>query len=33
MGPEGGYLGGRVVARGTVQDVKSSKESITGKYL
>ena len=33
MGPEGGYLGGRIVARGTVQDVKSSKESITGKYL
>ena len=33
MGPEGGYLGGRVVARGTVQDVKNSKESITGKYL
>ena len=33
MGPEGGYLGGRVVARGTVQDVKSFKESITGKYL
>ena len=33
MGPEGGYLGGRVVARGTVQDIKNSKESITGKYL
>ena len=33
MGPEGGYLGGEVVATGTVQDIKDSKESITGKYL
>ena len=33
MGPEGGYLGGEVVACGTVQDIKNSKESITGRYL
>lgn len=33
MGPEGGYLGGEIVATGTVQDIKNSKESITGRYL
>ena len=33
MGPEGGYLGGEVVATGTVQDIKDGKESITGRYL
>ena len=33
MGPEGGYLGGEVVATGTVQDIKDSKEIITGRYL
>ena len=33
MGPEGGYLGGEVVATGTVKDIKDSKESITGRYL
>ena len=33
MGPEGGYLGGEIVATGTVQDIKDSKESITGRYL
>ena len=33
MGPEGGYLGGEVIAKGTVQDIKNSKESITGMYL
>ncbi len=33
MGPEGGYLGGEIVARGTVQDIKNNKNSITGKYL
>ena len=33
MGPEGGYLGGEVVAKGTVQDIKNNKNSITGRYL
>ena len=33
MGPEGGYLGGEVVAKGTVEDIKNNKESITGRYL
>ena len=33
MGPEGGYLGGEVVATGTVQDIKDNKKSITGRYL
>ena len=33
MGPEGGYLGGEVVAVGTVEDIKKNKKSITGKYL
>ncbi len=33
MGPEGGYLGGEVVACGSVQDIMNNKESITGRYL
>ena len=33
MGPEGGYLGGEVVASGTVQDIKENKKSIMGRYL
>ena len=33
MGPEGGYLGGEVIAEGTVHDIKNSKKSITGMYL
>ena len=33
MGPEGGYLGGEVIAKGTVHDIKNSKKSITGMYL
>ena len=33
MGPEGGYLGGDVIASGTVKDIKDTKESITGRYL
>ena len=33
MGPEGGYLGGEVVAKGTAQDIKNSDKSITGRYL
>ena len=33
MGPEGGYLGGEVIAKGTVHDIKNSKKSITAMYL
>ena len=33
MGPEGGYLGGEVIAKGTVHDIINSKKSITGMYL
>ena len=33
MGPYGGIAGGRIVATGTVDDIKNSKESITGKFL
>jgi excinuclease ABC subunit A len=33
IGPEGGALGGRVVAEGTPEKVAKSKESFTGKFL
>ena len=33
MGPEGGDDGGRVVAQGSVEDVKKNKNSYTGAYL
>lgn len=33
MGPEGGYLGGEIVAKGTVEDIKNNEKSITGRYL
>jgi excinuclease ABC subunit A len=33
MGPEGGDNGGRVVARGTPEDVARSADSHTGRYL
>ena len=33
MGPEGGILGGKIVAKGSVEDIKNNKDSITGKYL
>jgi excinuclease ABC subunit A len=33
LGPEGGRGGGRIVAEGRPQDVKQSKDSITGKFL
>ena len=33
MGPEGGYLGGEIVAKGTREDIKNNKNSITGKYF
>jgi len=33
IGPEGGENGGRVVAKGTPEQVAESKDSFTGKYL
>ena len=33
MGPGGGVHGGRVVAKGTTEEIWSNKESVTGKYL
>ena len=33
MGPGGGEAGGRIVASGTPEQIKTSPESITGKYL
>ena len=33
MGPGGGDAGGKIVAAGTVNEIKNNKESITGRYL
>lgn len=33
MGPGGGQQGGRIVARGTPEEIAGNEESITGKYL
>lgn len=33
LGPGGGDNGGKVIATGTVDDIKSNKDSITGQYL
>ena len=33
LGPEGGHRGGRIVARGTPEDVAKVSESYTGQYL
>ena len=33
MGVEGGRGGGRIVSEGTLEDIRKSKESITGKYI
>ena len=33
VGPEGGERGGKIVARGTPEDVAKSEASYTGKYL
>jgi len=33
LGPEGGDAGGKVVAKGSPDEIASSKESLTGKYL
>ncbi len=33
MGPGGGEAGGRIVACGTPEDIKNSRESLTGRYI
>lgn len=33
LGPDGGSLGGRIVASGAPEDIAASKESLTGRYL
>ena len=33
IGPEGGVGGGKIVAKGTPEQVAQVKESFTGKYL
>ena len=33
MGPGGGENGGKIIARGTPQEIKLNKKSITGRYL
>jgi len=33
MGPEGGELGGRIVAKGSVEEIKNNKECITGRFI
>ena len=33
MGPEGGELGGRIVAKGSVEEIKNNKESITSRFI
>ena len=33
MGPEGGRGGGKIVAEGTVEDLRNNKKSITGKFI
>lgn len=33
MGPGGGYSGGKIVASGTPEQIKDSKDSVTGKFL
>ena len=33
MGPGGGEAGGRIVAEGTPREIRSCRQSITGRYL
>ena len=33
VGPEGGKGGGKIIAKGTLQDIVNNKKSITGQYL
>ena len=33
MGPGGGEAGGRIVAAGTVEEIRDCEESLTGKFI
>ena len=33
LGPGGGDSGGRIVAEGTPEEIKTNKKSVTGKFL
>ena len=33
LGPGGGVHGGRIVAAGTPEEIRRSKDSVTGRYL
>jgi excinuclease ABC subunit A len=33
MGPEGGDLGGRIVAKGSVEEIRNNTECITGRFI
>ena len=33
LGPEGGKGGGEIIAEGTIDDIRKSRKSITGKFL
>ena len=33
LGPEGGFKGGEIIAKGTPEDIAKNKKSYTGKYL
>ena len=33
MGPGGGEAGGRIVAQGTIEEIRANRESVTGRYL
>ena len=33
LGPEGGRGGGKIVAEGTVEEIKANPNSITGRFL
>ena len=33
LGPEGGRGGGKIVAQGTIEDIRKNKQSITGQYI
>jgi excinuclease ABC subunit A len=33
LGPEGGHKGGKVIAKGTPEELAGNEQSATGKYL
>ena len=33
LGPEGGFRGGNIIAKGTPEEVSSVKESYTGQFI